>query len=402
VSAIAFFCMREPGHFQRMRSLIAGVAGLGIPAHVFTHADFRGYVERAGGAFVDLFAKYPPPDDVSQPVPCRHVSFAARHADAIREELRALGISLVVYDTFAVVGFVVARALGVPFVNVCAGHNVEPSRFVGILGKDPRVKVAPECHRAVETLRARFGIADASPFSYVTALSPHMNVYCEPPQFLDESERRPFEPLAFYGSLPSLEEPYDPVEGAVPLPDPFGGAALKVYVSFGTIVWRYYALEALRALAAIADALGARADTRAVISLGGAEVDTFPLLRPNVTVARYVDQRRILREADVYVTHQGLNSTHEAIFHGVPMLSYPFFWDQPDLARKCRRLGLAVPLAGEPRGSIGKADVEGALAALLGHREPMKRALLEARGWEEAVMANRSSVLRRIAGLAGA
>ena len=87
MTTVAFFCMREPGHFQRMRSLIAGVKGLGIEAHVFTHADFRAQVEQAGGTFVDLFAKYPPNDVRSLPVPCRHVSFAGHHAEAVAKDL---------------------------------------------------------------------------------------------------------------------------------------------------------------------------------------------------------------------------------------------------------------------------------------------------------------------------
>ncbi|MCK6459697.1 MAG: glycosyltransferase [Planctomycetes bacterium] len=398
MTTVAFFCMREPGHFQRMRSLIAGLSGLGMDARVFTHRDFRGDVERAGGTFVDLFAKYPPADTASLPVPCRHVSFAGRYAGDVARDLAAIGASLVVYDTFAVVGFVAARLAGLPHVNVCAGHDVEPSRFVELLKTDPRVRIAPECHRAVETLRTLHGIADASPFSYVTALSPHLNVCCEPPEFLDEAERRPFEPIAFHGSLPSLEEPGDPPEGAGG-PAAFDDAGLKVYVSFGTVIWRYYANEALAALRAVSDAVAARRDARAILSLGGAEADAAALARGNVTVARYVDQRRILAEADVYVTHHGLNSTHEAIFHGVPMLSYPFFWDQPALARKCQRFGIAVPLASSPRAPVGAADVEAALAALLVRGEPMKRALAEARRWEEAVVAGRGAVLRRIADL---
>lgn len=397
--SVAFFCMPEPGHFQRMRSLIAGISGLGMKAHVFTHRDFRPYVEQAGGAFVDLFAKRPPPDVASLPVPCRYVSFAGRYADDLRRDVEALGVSLVVYDTFAVVGFVVARLLGLPHVNVCAGSNVEPSRFLETLRTDPRVKVAPECHRAVETLRTRHGIADASPFSYVTALSPHLNVYCEPPQFLDEAERRPFEPVAFYGSLPSVEEPGDPPESTDSLADPFGDAKLRVYASFGTVVWRYYAAEAMRALGAVAEAFSGRPDARVVISLGGADVDAAALAGPNVAVARYVDQRRILREANLCITHHGLNSTHEAIFHRVPMISYPFFWDQPGLARRCQALGLAVPLADAPRGPVGAEDVISAVGRTLERREPMQRALAAARDWELAVMANRSSVLRRIAAL---
>ncbi len=78
------------------------------------------------------------------------------------------------------------------------------------------------------------------------------------------------------------------------------------------------------------------------------------------------------------------------------MISYPFFWDQPGLARKCQQFGVAVPLADTPRGAIGRADVDAAMERVLASREAMRKALEEAHGWERAVMANRSSVLRRI------
>ena len=56
-----------------------------------------------------------------------------------------------------------------------------------------------------------------------------------------------------------------------------------------------------------------------------------------------MDQWAVLGETDLFVTHHGLNSTHEAIFNRVPMLSYPFFWDQPGLAAKCQAFGIARP-----------------------------------------------------------
>ena len=58
-------------------------------------------------------------------------------------------------------------------------------------------RIAAELSR----LRDEHGLADASPFSYVSGVSPDLNLYCEPPQFLQPDERRPFEPLAFIGSL---------------------------------------------------------------------------------------------------------------------------------------------------------------------------------------------------------
>jgi UDP:flavonoid glycosyltransferase YjiC (YdhE family) len=258
--SVAFICMPETGHFQRLRSLIAGMTRSGIAAHVFTHRKFAPQVERAGGVFFDLFSKYPleQADDMSFPIPCRYVSFAAKYADPVRIEVEKTGASLLIHDTFAVVGRVVAGLLSIPRVNVCSGRNVAPARFLEILREDPRVRLSPECLRAVE-----------------------------------------------------------------------------------------------------------------------------------------------VQEADAFVTHQRMNSTHEAIFHRVPMISYPFFWDQPALAKKCHQFGLSIPLADSQRGAFSEDDIRSALARLAYERESMRAALSRAHEWERAVIDNRSVVLQQIADLMG-
>jgi len=211
-----------------------------------------------------------------------------------------------------------------------------------------------------------------------------------------------FEPVAFYGSLPSAR---DFANGAIEHRAWFGADQLtscRVYVSFGTVVWRYYAADALRTLSTLSEAFSEIDDVRAVLSLGGtalAREQVAALSRPNVSVESYVDQWEILQQADVFLTHNGLNSTHEAIFLRVPMISYPFFWDQPALAAKCRKLGLAVPLTDFPRGKITKADVHGALAGLAAEAASMKAALARAREWELAVIDNRPAVDKRIVDL---
>jgi UDP:flavonoid glycosyltransferase YjiC (YdhE family) len=397
---VVFFCMPELGHFRRLRSLISGMSRRGIPALVFTHRGFRTQVERAGGTFVDLFSKYPleRADGESLPVPCRFVTFAGFYAEEILGDLRAVNPSLVIHDTFAVIGRVMAALLGIPHVNVCAGHNVAPPRFLALLQEDPRVRISPSCLRAVETLQARFGMPEASPFSYVSALSRHLNIYCEPPAFLDEADRRVFEPIAFYGSLPSLGD-LERGHGGGSCFRSGSGRELKVYISFGTVVWRYYAAEALRALATLAGSFARMGNVRAVISLGGTELGReacAALAKPNVSVKSYVDQWRVLRKTDVFVTHHGLNSTHEAIFHRVPMIGYPFFWDQPALAEKCQRFGLATPLTDSLRGEVRDEDVHAALTRLSTNMGSMQAALSAAREWERAVMVTRESVFRQI------
>jgi len=400
--AVAFFAMEQPSHLRRLLPLIAGVARRGIVAHVFTHRRLEESVRRAGGTFVDLFRRrsLEEVDATSRPLPCRFVTFAAECAEEVAADLREIGARAVIHDTFAVVGYVAARRLGVPCVNVCAGHSVDPARFAAWLRSSPLVDLSPACLRAVERLRERYGLPSASPFLYVATQSPDLNVYCEPEAFLAEAERRPFEPIAFHGSLPAPEDAPPRDAG----PSPFGRerGALNVYVSLGTVAWRYFPEAVLSALAACAEAIARLPSARGIVSLAGVDLADDRLRRlsaPNVRVEREVDQWAVLSRADVFVTHHGLNSTHEAILHGVPMISYPTYWDQPALARRCRDLGLAIPLSEEERGPVCADDVLAALGEFERRRGALQERLREAAGWERDVIERRGAVLDRIEAL---
>ena len=390
--------MGEHGHYKRLRPLIAGLVRSGLDTTVFTDAAFASDVQTRGARFRDLFEGRPldAADSESIPIPARFVSFAGRFADDIVREVARLRPALVVHDTFAVIGAVVAHHLGVPRVNVCAGHNLAPAPTLAALARDPRVRISDPCRGAVESLRTRHGIPDASPFSYVALLSSELNLYCEPPEFLLEHEREAFAPIEFFGSL--LPDPVEPDDAAA-----FAGshaASPRFYASFGTVVWRYYREAALSALAAFSDAVASMPGARGLIGLGGRGTsrDVAMLARPNVRVEDYVEQWRVLATTDAMLTHHGLNSTHEAVWQRVPMLGYPFFSDQPGLAARCRDLGVSIPLSEEPRGAVAPETVRAALE----RAGSLRRRLVEARTWEQRVMERRPEVLARIAKLAGA
>jgi MGT family glycosyltransferase len=388
------------GHFQRLLPLVAGLRARGFDVHVMARPEAREPAEAVGARFFDLYTKYPveAADGESIPLPSRLVSFAAAYADALMAEVAALRPALIVYDSYVVVAPLIARELGVAYVGVRAGHAQVPARAIAETRADPRVATSAACHAAVEKLRRVYGMPDASPFSYLDGLSPHLNLCAEPPRFLGESERAAFEPFACFGSL--APERRDAESKQRPLAG--GDGRLRVYVSFGTVIWRYYAQPALAALAVLAEALGQRG-AQALISLGhypASPAERRPLERPGVRALRYVDQWGALRDADLFVTHHGLNSTHEAIFHEVPMLSYPFFGDQPEMARTCQRLGLAVALADAPRAALAAPRVQRAVDTVLDQREAFAARLDEARGWELEVIAGRESVLDRVTALA--
>lgn len=69
-------------------------------------------------------------------------------------------------------------------------------------------------------------------------------------------------------------------------------------------------------------------------------------LPPNVKTSPWVPQNDILAHPRVrgFITHAGLHSTYEAMFHGVPMIAIPFFADQHRNARRAVNVGIAEKL----------------------------------------------------------
>jgi UDP:flavonoid glycosyltransferase YjiC (YdhE family) len=291
---------------------------------------------------------------------------------------------------------VVAELLELPRVASCAGHYVDPAAAIARYESDSITSAAPACHRAVEMLRDRYGIADASPVSYLTNLSPVLNLYGQPPQWLSPAQREQLEPVAFYGSLPSPAE----IEARRT-----GGAraevngAPRIYAAFGAHIWHYWPETVLEAFSAVSEAVAEMPGASLVIGLGGAEFGAAAvatLSSSNVQVIPFVDQWRALSAADVFITHHGLYSTHEAIYSRVPMLGYPFSADQPALAASCAQRGLSVPLVQSPRDPLNPERVREAVSQVQANRAAMVARLEEAREWERELMAQRPNVVQKL------
>jgi MGT family glycosyltransferase len=397
------FAMTPVGHFHRLRPLIGDLAACGFEVVVATDRRFQADVERRGATFHDLFADVAIDefDLASSPPPLRFVTFAGTFASEVVAAVEPFEPDVVVYDTFAMVGRVVATTLGIPHVNVCAGHDRVPDHVVRAYEVDPRVSVSEACESAVARLRDDFGLEDASHLSWVTAVSPHLNVYCEPPSFISAEAREAFAPVVFYGSLPPAQ---DAVPGVTPWPHGLDPGRRRVYVCLGSVGWRLFHDDSRAVIETVIEALADRVDVDVLVSVGTDRVDESALAdlqRENVAVRPWLDQWSALAEADVFVSHMGLNSTHEAIYHRVPMITYPLFADQPFLARRAIERGLAVPLVDTLRAPVAVSDVLHALAEVSRRGSELEAALAGARALELDVIERRGEVIAQIAELAG-
>ena len=80
---------------------------------------------------------------------------------------------------------------------------------------------------------------------------------------------------------------------------------------------------------------------RAVLLVGSDPRNIPACTSPNVCVAQYASYSQLFPRASVIVHQGGVGTTAQALMSGKPMLVMPYSHDQPDNARRVRRLGVA-------------------------------------------------------------
>jgi len=86
-------------------------------------------------------------------------------------------------------------------------------------------------------------------------------------------------------------------------------------------------------------------DLQLVISLGGRfDPNTFHDLPGNPLVTKYAPQLELVRLATIVITHGGPNTVFETLMEGKPMVAIPLAHDQPAIAARLARLGIAEVL----------------------------------------------------------
>lgn len=84
-------------------------------------------------------------------------------------------------------------------------------------------------------------------------------------------------------------------------------------------------------------------DASVIVSTGsGVDAETLGPIPSNVHVYPKVPQLEVLRHADLFVTHGGMNSVNEALYYGVPTVVVPMADDQPTVAQRVTELGLGT------------------------------------------------------------
>lgn len=104
-----------------------------------------------------------------------------------------------------------------------------------------------------------------------------------------------------------------------------------------------------------------------VMAVGGStDLKQLGPIPSNFLVRPFVPQLPLLERSDLFITHAGMNSVHESLWFGVPMLAIPQQFEQAIVARQVEQSGAGKALAiSPPIGRVSAAELRAAVEELM-------------------------------------
>lgn len=109
-----------------------------------------------------------------------------------------------------------------------------------------------------------------------------------------------------------------------------------------------------------------------ILSVGEmTELSEFEEIPENIIIRNYVNQIEVLKKADVFISHCGMNSVSESLYYEVPLVLYPQTAEQGAVARRVFELGAGKYLKKEDADSLKNTIWE--ILTNPGYKENAKR-----------------------------
>jgi MGT family glycosyltransferase len=265
------------------------------------------------------------------------------------EEARANRPDVVVFDSCAPWGYAISEILGVPglcSVSTLVFDRDEVARHSGA----PSERMDPTQLAAIAELERRWGLDFSHRDIGLFYGRENLVFSCEELNPTRANVRGRFHLVGPTFDASTKRGDMDDLET-------YARGRKRVYVGMGTVLGGKTGLGT-SFFAPFIDAFGGREGYELLLS-AGATASSFGALPSNVTVRRSVPQTAVLAHTDVFVSHMGANSMHEALFYGVPLVCVPQAGDGPQNADRvvAQGAGVLMPL-GEVSAERVVAEVE--------------------------------------------
>lgn len=337
LACIFFFSIPAHGHVNPTLPLVRELTTRGHRVVYYETEEFRKKIESAGAEFVPIEPYMPPtPENIDkiagkdfaaliEMLSETTIGLDARIAQDIQREHPALFVS----DSLCFWGKLLARKYGIPFIcstttfafNQHTANRMKqrPTEILRMILGMPRIE------KHIQLLRDH-GYPVSSFIDVIQNDETTDTIVYTSRRFQPSSDTFASN-YAFVG--PSVMQRYPRRAHKRPL----------VYVSLGTVLHNAPGFYK-RCIAALR-----RIDCDAILSVGNAvNPASLGVLPENVQVFPRVNQLEILAQADVFLTHCGMNSVSESLLCGVPMVLFPQHSEEEAVCCRVLEIGAGLRL----------------------------------------------------------
>jgi MGT family glycosyltransferase len=351
MSRIVFFSIPAHGHTNPTLGVVRELVSRGHQVWYYSYEPLRKKIEAAGATFVpcdayDAEQKLTPEDGARLG---KDLAFSTKILtettlaldEMVCRDMERLMPDCIVADSMALWGKLVAQKLDIPFISSTTtfAFNQHSSKIMkqetpGLL---QLLRSMPGINRQIKRLRSH-GYPIKNVLDIISNDNDTHTIVYTSPEFQPCSETFS-DRYAFIG--PSIRPVTEPVQKQ---------REKLVYISMGTVNNDMPALYR-SCIDALKDS-----DYQVILSVGE-QIDPaqFDPLPDHISVCSHVDQIGVLEQADVFLSHCGMNSVSESLYFSVPLVMLPGTPEQGGVATRVEQLGAGLRLSGTDASDIRSA-----------------------------------------------
>ncbi|GIP26538.1 glycosyl transferase family 1 [Paenibacillus sp. J23TS9] len=257
---------------------------------------------------------------------------------SILAQIQGEHFDYIIHDSMFGCGRIIAQILKLPAISSCSTFAQTKNTIDDMLEQSfehvPAEIVKPikdKFQSLTVMIKEKFGVEIHSPYE----------VYCNPAPLTMVYTTREFQPdgeafdptYAFVG--PSIISRF--------IPEKFDFTTIQgknpIYISLGTVF-----NQAMDFYKLCFEAFG-NTDHSIIMSVGNkVRISDLGEIPANFSVQNVVPQTEVLQYTKLFITHGGMNSAHEGLYYGVPLVVIPLSADQPIIAGQVAKMGAGVTL----------------------------------------------------------
>ncbi|MEH7481140.1 macrolide family glycosyltransferase [Neobacillus drentensis] len=257
---------------------------------------------------------------------------------SVLEQIEGEHFDYIIHDSMFGCGRILAQILKLPAINSCTSFAQTKESFDQMLEQLSKIiptEVGKEINDEYQGLTAKvkekYDVEIHSPY----------DVFCNPAPLTIVYTTREFQPFG-----EAFDQTYKFIGPSIStrlIQENFDLTAIKgkrpIYISLGTVF-----NQAIDFYKLCFEAFG-NSNHTVVMSIGEkVQISDLGEVPKNFIVKNYVPQTEVLKYTKLFITHGGMNSTHEGLYYGVPLIVIPQSADQPIIAGQVANIGAGIKL----------------------------------------------------------